>query len=141
MGCRSQGSKELDVTQRLNRSTQGIIESPIMLIWICRHYSVINDIGKNHNLKNSILLIKLFFILKLSLSWCGQNKIRARKAGDGSPGSLGLQMLIQQLLDQIATTLQCHNTCVPVLWQVASAHLYVPAQGQVQPFLGGRDAQ
>ena len=65
-----------------------------MLIWICRHYSVINDIGKNHNLKSSILLIKLFFILKLSLSWCGQNQIRARKAGDGSPGFLGLEMLI-----------------------------------------------
>lgn len=44
------------------------VESPIMLIWICRHYSIINGMGKNHSVKKTILLIKLFFILKLSVS-------------------------------------------------------------------------
>lgn len=77
-----------------------------MLIWICRHYSVINDIGKNHNLKNSILLIKLFFILKLSLSWCGQNKIRARKAGDGVQVPWAWRYSYSSFLDQITTTLR-----------------------------------
>ena len=93
-GLLSTGSQRVGHNIATELEHTGIIESPIMLSWICRHYSVINDIDKNHNLKNSVLLIKLFFILKLSLSWYGQNKIRARKAGDGSPGSLCLEMLI-----------------------------------------------
>lgn len=27
------------------------IESSVRLIWICRHYSIVNDSGKNHSLK------------------------------------------------------------------------------------------